>query len=223
MKERPIIFTAESVRAILDGPKTQTRRTYGLKEINRNPDNWDFMRFNKDGVALFWRSSETASNNFEDPDNIRLIKCPYGQVGDRLWVRETFVVESDIGYDKYPESEIQQWAKDRPVKTEDGGFDLGIYHLIPHYRATEPEPNIVSPGQDTHDDKTHWKPSIHLPRWASRIERTIKLLRAEQLRDISEADAKAEGGYSIEEFITLFIKLNHLQEGANPWNWVIGW
>lgn len=109
MKERPIIFTTESVRAILDGPKTQTRRTYGLKEINRNPDDWDFMRFNKGGVALFWHSSETASNNLEDPDNIRLIKCPYGQAGDRLWVKETWATENQ--YNSLKPSQIPHSAR----------------------------------------------------------------------------------------------------------------
>ena len=88
MKERPILMSTDSVVAILDG-KTQTRRTAGLEEINKNPDDWDFMRFNEGGVALFWRSPETASNNPEDPDNIRLIKCPYGPAGQRLYVRET--------------------------------------------------------------------------------------------------------------------------------------
>jgi hypothetical protein len=77
MKERPILMCAEMVRATLEGRKTQTRRTRGLEEINKNPDEWILSIVNK--FFVFIRNGKTIS-----------FSCPYGQVGDRLWVRETY-------------------------------------------------------------------------------------------------------------------------------------
>lgn len=99
MKERPILFSTEMVRAILDGRKTQTRRVKSLEEINLNPVNWRY-------VAKLGGSWEDKANyvyrflnNVFHPLNI---VCPYGEPGDRLWVRETWqkrLVESGgFGY-----------------------------------------------------------------------------------------------------------------------------
>lgn len=95
------------------------------------------------------------------------VECPYGAVSDKLWVRES-------------------WAHDAPdlqacrVAHEDacgGSITYG-----PYYRATEVAP-----------DTLRWRPSIHMPRWASRITLEITDVRVERLHEISEADAKAEG------------------------------
>lgn len=82
MKERPIIFGTESIKAILDGRKTQTRRLNSLKNINNNPDQWK-VDYLEHGIAGF-RNTEKL---------LREIKCPYGKVGGQLWVREK--LESD--------------------------------------------------------------------------------------------------------------------------------
>lgn len=190
MIEHPIIFSNDMVRALLDNLKTMTRRTPGLERVNTTPSDWESIGRNAAGLWEF-------SNRHDDL--IVRCKCPYGQVGDYLWVRETFVLESDLEYGYDPE-ELAQWAKDRPIKTEDGGYEWGEYHLIPHYRATEPEPNIVPMDLDTLDDKTRWSPSLFMPRWASRILLEITELRVERVQDISEKDCKAEGLLSHEGF-----------------------
>lgn len=202
MKERPIIFSTEMVRAILDEIKTQTRRV---------------VKSQKYGLA-----SQLA------------LKCRYGIIGDRLWVRETFVIETTRGYS----SDVEE-PTDRPLKVIENDED-GRYLLIPHYRATEPEPGIVPEDRDDlRDDHTAWKPSIYLPRWASRILLEIINIRGERLQDISEEDAEAEGCEedlcdcnipdcgnhkdAKEVFSELWDSINGKKCSwkSNPWVWVI--
>lgn len=82
-KERPILFSTPMVEAILDGRKTQTRRTRGLEEINKNPDDWHF-------VGMCVTDSGELKATFQNCEDFVRIKCPYGKPGDRLWVRETW-------------------------------------------------------------------------------------------------------------------------------------
>lgn len=86
MKLIPILFSTPMVQAILSGNKSMTRRSKGLDEINENPKEWNYVGFN--GFALFDEVGMIGSH-FD-------IKCPYGQPGDVLWVRETFV--PPLGY-----------------------------------------------------------------------------------------------------------------------------
>ncbi len=186
MKETPIIMSGNHPKLILDGIKTQTRRVIKKDIVTKN------------AIASIIRGGELGFTN-----------CPYGQVGDRLWVREKALY----------------W-------TGGAGGTSGVVYTddsqIPHLLEDN---NTLLMARETTNilegepvlGKWQWKPSIFMPRWASRIERIIILLRAERLRAISEADAKAEGGYTIEEFIKMFLHLNHLSEDANPFNWVIGW
>jgi len=142
MKERPILFNAEMVRAVLDGSKTQTRRI-----VKPQP-----THFNPAGVPR-------RANPAGGPSD--LIACPYGQPGDQLWVRET-------------------WRKVEPGEC---GCSEHCNHRTGYdYRAT-----------GSGDDETKWKPSIHMPRAASRIQLEITGLRVERLQDIREEDALAEG------------------------------
>jgi hypothetical protein len=91
MKETPILYKTEMVRAILDGRKTKTRRMNGLKEINENPNDWGIARNNMDGYISFCNNK-----TFE----IICIKSPFGQPGDLLWVRETFADLKGMGFSK---------------------------------------------------------------------------------------------------------------------------
>ena len=89
MKERPILFSAPMVRAILSGDKTQTRRIVKLKDIKRNPDNDPWYK------KMIW-SWRVKSGSWTDMTKESLLEeCPYGSVGDRLWVRETFCQVGD--------------------------------------------------------------------------------------------------------------------------------
>ncbi len=136
-------------------------------------------------------------------------KCPYGQVGSRLWVRETH-----YHYGNWkPTGEITKTGK---IEWE---FVPSDYRRV-NYSDNPPSEYLTKPSY-----LMGWykRVSMFMPRWASRITREITAVRVERLRAISEADAKAEGGYTIEEFIELFIKINHLSENADPWNWVLGW
>lgn len=157
MKERGIIFNAEMVRAILDGRKTQTRRVMKVQPV-LNGDRWEVYsasveKGNKSIPVTPWGSIE---NN-----------CPFGKVGDRLWVRETF--------------------GNRVVRDALGGTGEFIT-----YRASEPDA-VYCTCASGDDIPMKWKPSIHMPRWASRITLEITDVRVERLNDISNDDAKAEG------------------------------
>lgn len=143
--EHPILMSAPMMRAILAGSKTQTRRV--AKGVN-------------------FVSSGGAPLNFTD-DDIKAVSCPYGQPGDRLWVREAF-----RGCRAY---EVQGYApKDwgnKPIWFEADGTPPG-----------RPEQWALRA-----------RPSIHMPRWASRITLEITSVRVERLHEISNEDAKAEG------------------------------
>jgi len=82
MKETPIIMSGDLPFKIMRGQKTMTRRTKGLKEINEEPDAWEIEAH--DGDTWVFRNKETWVRKF--------IRCPYGQVGDELWVKETWAI-----------------------------------------------------------------------------------------------------------------------------------
>lgn len=187
MKERPILFKAPMVRAILDGSKTQTRRVVkqdreGLLDCKPIPA-WDF----------FWQC----------------VACPYGQPGDRLWVRETF---GDC--------------------TPGADAVVGTKWERPWYRADADDYGLL--GHDgegpVYVEDVRWRPSIHMPRWASRILLEITDVRVERVQDISDRDARDEGaehigdceGAYVAGFRRLWEAINGDDSWAeNPWVWVV--
>ena len=166
MKERPILFSGPMVRAILEGRKTHTRRV--VKPQPDIPDGSYLKFYPRHGV--FGRGPEEDEDGPLQPliYNGKPLKCPYGKPGDRLWVRETF--QTIGGYDAETQKTFQ------PIN------DCGI-HGRAIYRA------------DGGNGKAYlaWKPSIHMPRWASRILLEIIRVRVERLNEISDDDSKAEG------------------------------
>jgi hypothetical protein len=190
MKERPILFSGDMVQAILDGRKTQTRRVIKPQPEIITTHDYSIKLLQIKGKGPWFEG---------DPNRT----CPYGVVGDRLWVREMWCTEHRL--DDIKPSKIGEAAT------------VPIW-----YRATD-DLNSVSliPGK--------WRPSIFMPRWASRILLEITDVRVERLQKISEADAVAEGaGYwgcdTVEVFRDLWDSINAKRGyswSSNPWCWCI--
>lgn len=220
MKERPIIFNGEMVRAILDGRKTQTRRIMKKQPV-LNGNLYEVF-----GAA--WSKGVTSVPAV--PGHSLSTRCPFGEVGDRIWVRETFAA-FDADW-KFP---------GRPHDLKDG-----------------PWPNVIYPASGSGVLPVTLRPSIHMPRWASRITLEITGVRVERLNDISHEDAGREGvhtevldqtvvarNYAAEdeffqfwsESMPHYVEMNELFRAsfhslwqsiygeeswqANPWVWVI--
>lgn len=165
-KERPILFSGAMVRALLAGTKTQTRRVVKPQP----PADKQRVAWYEPGV-MGWAPPEIPSQHWHK------VRCPYGQPGDRLWVRETFIQGFPV--DPLTDS-LQQWDADGnelPKKT--------------WYRADNSD--IGWTDDDGWQVNVPWKPSIHMPRAASRIALEITSVRVERLQDISDADCVAEG------------------------------
>lgn len=204
MKTRPILFSAPMVRAILEGRKTQTRRI--AKKMIRHPD---FGNLYTPGALVLEH----------EPQHVIDRCCPYGQPGDRLWVRETI----------YAWGRWETRYSDRKQRDEWHFIDMTLASGKQyHYFADGNNP--VTVPRDKHPDCQWWKrPAIHAPRAASRITQEVVSVRVERLQDISEADAAAEGtpwddraGNCREAYRLLWNQINgrHAWD-ANPWVWVI--
>ncbi|WP_413466858.1 hypothetical protein [Pantoea agglomerans] len=217
MRERPIIFNADMVRAVLDGRKTQTRRIIQSPAKNMQASGHKVIEYREPGDKWYGEhvfSMRNQSGTWCDYTKEQfLAKCPFGAVGDRLWVRETFRVHSratDVATLVYKASEQQSWTQQT--------------HRVPIEKCNKPA--VV----DT------WTPSIHMPRWASRITLEITCVRVERLNSMTEKDALAEGclgghdsipGYQYSA--TPHEHFHHVWQSiygadswqANPWVWVI--
>ena len=177
MTERPIPLRPHEVRGILSGRQTQLRRV-----VKPQPDTTHY------GLPYWNIGGYRAWSFCGISDPIRMgtnnpLLCPYGHQGDRLWVKETHAFELQAAEldQKPPHSD------GRPVKYTDDGW------VQPHYRATDPVPELAYLGEHFDEPGCKWRPSIHMPRWASRITLEITGVRVQRLQDISEADALAEG------------------------------
>lgn len=175
MKERPILFSAPMVRAILAGTKSQTRRVVKPQP----PDDKPRVAWYEPGV-MGWAPTESPSLHWHR------VRCPYGQPGDRLWVRETFYAFGRWVTQFNAKKGRDEWH------FVDMTLESGKAYIYP---ASDSQPQPM--GGKRHKGgvtPTWWKrPAIHMPRWASRITLEVTGVRVERLQDISEADAMAEG------------------------------
>lgn len=172
MRERPIIFSAPMVRAILDGRKTVTRRV-----VKPQPSSALLADFAE--IRAMRGSNRTDAQMLSD-----CLSCPYGAPGDRLVVREAWRyadwTEDGEPWIQYRADDSKRLCLHTPVEWAD--------RLMDTWAALSVGKAIGEPAADS-----KWCPSIHMPRWASRITLEITGVRVERLQDISEADAEAEG------------------------------
>lgn len=206
VKERPILFSAPMVQAILRGEKTQTRR------VAKPPAKAAFLPDD------FWKNDpdEPGSAYLDDFSGRLRISCPYGVPGDRLWMREAWAVGACA-------DGLSPLMLHAPTWLRDNG---GLWYPADDHSPTSP----ISRRGTT-------RPSIHMPRWASRITLEATEVRVQRLQEITEEDAKAEGveakpgtytadfalhGY-VESFAELWNSINgkkHPWE-SNPWVWAV--
>lgn len=182
MKERPILFSAPMVQAILAGNKTQTRRVVKGFDI-QGPSSIGHYDWFKNGK---WEGAHKTSMSFSDSsaaDN-----CPYGQLGDQLWVRETWGYFDPDGTGQDYESPACAKSSEYMMH-EDNSCLLDYWLRRIAYKASFKLPEYGN-GPDA---PKKWHPSIHMPRWASRIQLEITNIRVERLQDISDEDAESEG------------------------------
>jgi len=214
MKERPILFSSPMIRAILAGQKTQTRRV-----IKPQPMLEPARASNYGELGFMWESNSGKAGIFM-PSNF---KCKYGNVGDSLWVRETFA---------------RIWKQDGCIDVE---RECPCDGCETEYRA---DTESAVPGgwdaidkEDWGEDTPRWKPSIHMRREYSRINLEIIGLRVEHLQDITGVDILREGvrnsysnpkmGERFESmqrmaFQELWEKINGPDSWIkNPWVWVV--
>lgn len=226
MTERPILFSGPMVRAILEGRKTVTRRAVKGGQVpavdpNASVDGmrWSAIgqRHPRYGFCVFGSTEEECARELG-----LLGVCPYGKPGDRLWVRETWcgpVVDTD----ELKAKRADGWAQFRKPE-------------YCQYRASGGCNEYFDESRD--ETVARWRPSIHMPRWASRILLEITAVRVERLQDISKEQAKAEGApmelAELERtvlgavatyragFARLWQSINGAESwSANPWVWVV--
>lgn len=200
MTERGMIFNAEMVRALLDGRKTQTRRIMKVQPVL----NGNFYEV----FGSAWSKGMTSIPAV--PGHSLSTRCPFGAVGDRIWVREGFF-PAPLEMQSEPPRKTM-WN----IAYRDG---MQMEKLAP----AEYNPTIYN--------YERWTPSIHMPRWASRILLEITGVRVERLKSISDRDALREGcstadmksGDCVADvFARLWASIYGSDSwNANPWVWVI--
>ena len=244
MKERPIMFGTQLIPKILDLSKTQTRRVIKPSNSDVGVGKVDWSKFCWDGTAIHTDTCFEPNCNhshkhqapmpFADgkPETGQYLHVPYNwqddmtifrvypkwQVGDRLWVRETHQI---IGTMTLSHRGLGRRIKEAGVRYKDGT-----------------KLDFACP-LDVEANPAKWRPSIHMPRWASRITLEITGIRAERLQEITEEDAKAEGCSARDEPFDLIKSFNsspsakgHFEKlwnslnpkyswEANPFVWVI--
>jgi hypothetical protein len=241
VRERPILFSAEMVRALLDGRKTQTRRVVGLPvragvSASEGHRRADYRRM-CDGLAEF--ADGPSGQAFSGV----LLRCPYGARGERLWVREGAWVSECGNYVAFGEV----WNLDTAlVVSREGAWIPSYYVSGALYGKRRGFELGWGEGRRVSAFFAKQRPSIHMPRWASRISLEITDVRVERVQEISGEDARAEGvcvprcgcegcgrtsqmcpadaSSHILEYARLWDSLNAPRGygwDANPWVWAI--
>lgn len=214
MKARPIIFSAPMIRALLSGAKTQTRR------VCKEQDLLTFLGNNSDEVGLRWVAPTNDAGKREHDqwcaycedypeEGVIPLGVGYGQPGDLLYARESFWQSASAHPDVCGEIETRwcgqaEYGDERPTFRPSTGNTWGR------------------------------RPSIHQPRWASRLTLQLTDVRVERIQEISEADALADGGWNYancpvhkapeRSFSELWDSINAARGygwSENPWVWAL--
>lgn len=189
-REHPILFSGPMVKAILAGTKTQTRRVVvpqpreGVGHVG--PEMLDPPRLFRTWLDRRQDGKTKAEHDF----NAQTWRCPFGEPGHRLWVRESFGLA-------WPDHAEEGWVGDpaapegcRPIRDEE---------CVVEYRVDAPEDENpcgwpkATKFESADPESPRWKPSIHMPRWASRITLEVVGVRVERVQEITGGDAIAEG------------------------------
>ena len=232
--EHPALFAAPMVRAIGSGQKTQTRRIVKPQPIGIP---WVLEGDEEDPTQQWFDGFERGRDSDGAPieEVNKPMRSPYGQPGDRIWVRETWALLRGVTELVTFEGQIPECrpTREHPI--------LGLVP-VPFYRADDDCPTVLSGNGIGKPWK--WRPSIHMPRWAARYLLDVTAVRVERLQDISEEDARAEGveewaksedgfaalrglGFAIPTaprflFQLLWTSIYGAESwDANPWVWVV--
>lgn len=208
IREKGLIFNSEMVRAILDGRKTQTRRPVKFPVLDKN------LGCELAGNEL---AGELSAGNY--------LNSAFGKPGDRVWVRETWGV---VSHELDEDGRIQPWTPNRPATAiHEMPFGNGYYSGHAIYAA---DGDFTWGDDDGYEDgRSCWRPSIHMPKAASRILLEITDVRVERLRSMSQDDARAEGVIAASGPMEAGLAFRELWDSiygeeswkANPWVWVI--
>lgn len=261
MKERPIIFSAPMVREILEGRKTMTRRVVKFPEWKEKEDSFTcksatvYKNFDVSGHNWFtwdlngvggWNSKEETIEKSKMCSYIAAIQqdfvsCPYGQPGDRLWVKEKWRVgawDVDTGNIAVDYAASPELAKTPWIYADKMFERLWIQSTDDAMKANLPMDECGEYHWEPGKGPCHWRSSMFMPRWASRITLEITAVRVERLHDISTSDVFAEGmemrpedddgstwgafGAAHQRFKELWESINGPDSwDVNPWVWVI--
>lgn len=191
VKERPIIFSGEMVKAILDGKKTMTRRAVKTQPRDECTEIATSACFGH----VEYRST---SEDRQTQSILAKIKCPYGKIGDRLWVREAYTVTGwncDDGsvYIKYLADGHEQY-----FDNETDEMECAIDSLVASVCKELDKRKVPMLNDEAYDcsldeNKPRNRSPMSMPRFASRLLLEITDIRVERLNDISEADCEKEG------------------------------
>lgn len=196
ISEKPILFSPEMVRSILSGTKTQTRRE--VKDVPSYVKEFGFTTFTPKGHI-------TGRGIYKDQGQAEWhFKCPFGWIGDHLWVKETYYCDHCFAQDykatrgTYVLKSVRDAMTDEQCQKEWRGED----NENMYYKADVISGRFQDAGYWA-EPGSHWKPSIHMPRWASRINLEITNVRVERMQDGGDREFWGEQKWN-----------------ENPWVWV---
>lgn len=225
MKEKPILFSPAMARAVLSGKKTQTRRV--VRGAWHEPEG--YLQSEPEGEDLETDKSDKGDTTKREwyfscrgvPAS-HIATCPYGEVGDRLWVREEHYI-------------FGHWEMVEGLRTK---TDKDKWRFVPDSKQVQYEPpeNFRTSRLRSNSENSAWHKRLarFMPRWASRMTLEIDSVRVERLHDISEDDALSEGATTIRPegeggdelpsrlFERLWTSINGRDSwDLNPWVWVV--